>query len=88
MLYYAVGIPCILGGLSLLIIPLTTNGNIPRWQKLIHWTSAIAFVIWGHAIFLIEPPVVVLIGSGVGGLGCLVWTYRYRRMMKIAERLR
>jgi hypothetical protein len=83
---YAVGVLCNLGGLSLLVIPLGTNGSVPRWQKAIHWTSCITFVTWGHACFFIRQPLWILAGSLIGAVGCLEWTRRYVRMMRRAGR--
>ena len=82
VIVWTVGVTAILGGLSLLAVPLATNGGVPLWQKVIHWTSAIAFVAWGHACFRTHVPVWLLVCTAIGGLGCLEWSRRYVRMMR------
>lgn len=71
-------------GLSLTLIPLTSNGRIPKWQKGIHLTSAQMFVFWGGWLWRASVDLPLwLVGSTVlGSLGCIMWTVHYTRMMR------
>lgn len=84
LLTLPVGLLACAAGLSLLVIPLAVNGNVPTWQKVIHWTSAISLIGWGLS-YVFAPSWAEwlrLWSTAINSLGCLDWTRRYYRMMR------